>query len=41
LSKSRRGDVVRRQEAAQEDPQAQVPQDAEKDQMATDAQVAS
>jgi hypothetical protein len=33
----RRANVVRRKEAAQEDPQAQVPQDAEKDQMAADA----
>jgi hypothetical protein len=41
LSNPRRADVVRRQEAAQEDPQAQVQEDAEKDQMATDAQVAS
>jgi hypothetical protein len=33
--------VFRRKEAAQEDPQAQVPQDAEKDQMGAHAQVAA
>jgi hypothetical protein len=33
--------VFRRKEAAQEDPQAQVPQDAKKDQMGAHAQVAA
>jgi hypothetical protein len=37
----RRFDVFRRQEAAQEDPQAQVPQDAKKDEMGAHAQVAA
>jgi hypothetical protein len=34
---SRRANVVCRKKAAQEDPQAQVPQDAQKDQMGADA----
>jgi hypothetical protein len=33
--------VFRRKEAAQEDPQAQVPQDAKEDQMGAHAQVAA
>jgi hypothetical protein len=39
--KQGRVNVFRRKEAAQEDPQAQVPQDAQKDQMGAHAQVAA